>query len=344
MNNVKSIIKNLLVFVILIAVTFLIIFKSYDFKETINIVLTANYKYVILAVLCMISYFVFEGINNKMILSSLGKKIKLISSVKYSIIGFFFSGITPAATGGQPMQIYYMNKDGISVENATLSLMVQLASFQIITIGLGIVGAIVNTELFTDGFIWLFLIGTFIKMIGLSIMIIGLFYSKFSKKLVNIIIKILEKFKYDKLEEKKKQFNNMIDNYNKDAKYIKENKEIIFKSLCIVFLQFIVYYTISYFIYRSFGLNSFSWIKLIMMQALLFVSVSSLPLPGSVGVSEGGFLRIYSIIYGSAVLGSAMILNRVINFYLFMLVAAIVIIITNIINSNRKKTRIDTKN
>lgn len=344
MNNVKSIIKNLLVFVILIAVTFLIIFKSYDFKETINIVLTANYKYVILAVLCMISYFVFEGINNKMILSSLGKKIKLISSVKYSIIGFFFSGITPAATGGQPMQIYYMNKDGISVENATLSLMVQLASFQIITIGLGIVGAIVNTELFTDGFIWLFLIGTFIKMIGLSIMIIGLFYSKFSKKLVNIIIKILEKFKYDKLEEKKKQFNNMIDNYNKDAKYIKENKEIIFKSLCIVFLQFIVYYTISYFVYRSFGLNSFSWIKLIMMQALLFVSVSSLPLPGSVGVSEGGFLRIYSIIYGSAVLGSAMILNRVINFYLFMLVAAIVIIITNIINSNRKKSRIDTKN
>ncbi len=344
MNNVKSIIKNLLVFVILIAVTFLIIFKSYDFKETINIVLTANYKYVILAVLCMISYFVFEGINNKMILSSLGKKIKLISSVKYSIIGFFFSGITPAATGGQPMQIYYMNKDGISVENATLSLMVQLASFQIITIGLGIVGAIVNTELFTDGFIWLFLIGTFIKMIGLSIMIIGLFYSKFSKKLVNIIIKILEKFKYDKLEEKKKQFNNMIDNYNKDAKYIKENKEIIFKSLCIVFLQFIVYYTISYFVYRSFGLNSFSWIKLIMMQALLFVSVSSLPLPGSVGVSEGGFLRIYSIIYGSAVLGSAMILNRVINFYLFMLVAAIVIIIINIINSNRKKSRIDIKN
>ena len=183
-----------------------------------------------------------------------------------------------------------------------------------------------------------------IKMIGLSIMIIGLFYSKFSKKLVNIIIKILEKFKYDKLEEKKKQFNNMIDNYNKDAKYIKENKEIIFKSLCIVFLQFIVYYTISYFVYRSFGLNSFSWIKLIMMQALLFVSVSSLPLPGSVGVSEGGFLRIYSIIYGSAVLGSAMILNRVINFYLFMLVAAIVIIIINIINSNRKKSRIDIKN
>ena len=117
MNNVKSIIKNLLVFVILIAVTFLIIFKSYDFKETINIVLTANYKYVILAVLCMISYFVFEGINNKMILSSLGKKIKLISSVKYSIIGFFFFGITPAATGGQPMQIYYMNKDGISYKN-----------------------------------------------------------------------------------------------------------------------------------------------------------------------------------------------------------------------------------
>lgn len=337
MESIKSILKNLFIFVLLIVITFVIVFKSYDFNETINIVLEANYLYVFLAFLCMVLYFVFEGINIKMILASLGKKIKLLSSIKYGIIGFFFSGITPAATGGQPMQIYFMNKDGISVENSTLSLIVQLASFQIVTISMGLIGAIVNPELFTNGFIWLFLIGTFIKCIGLSIMIIGLFYSKFSKKIITLIIKLLEKFKYEKIDEKKHQLNSMIENYNKDARFIKENKEIMIKSLCTIFLQFIAYYTISYFVYRSFGLNTFSWIKLIMMQALLYVSVSSFPLPGAVGVSEGGFLRIYSIIYGSTILGSAMILTRVINFYLIMLIAAIVIIITTIINSNKAK-------
>ena len=74
-----------------------------------------------------------------------------------------------------------------------------------------------------------------------------------------------------------------------------------------------------------------------MMQAFLFVSVSSLPLPGAVGISEGAFLRIYSMIYGSAVLGSAMILTRGINFYLFMIFAAITVTITMMINSKKKK-------
>jgi hypothetical protein len=33
--------------------------------------------------------------------------------MRYSFIGFFFSGITPSASGGQPAQIYYMNKDNM---------------------------------------------------------------------------------------------------------------------------------------------------------------------------------------------------------------------------------------
>lgn len=337
MSSIKSLIRNIIIFILLIVITFVLVFKSYDFKQTINIVLDANGWYILLAVLCMASYFVFEGINNKMILASLGKKVKLISCVKYALIGFFFSGITPAATGGQPMQIYYMNKDGIPVENSTLSLMVQLATFQIVTIGFGIIGALFNTELLKDGFLWVFLIGAFIKCIGLFIMLIGLFYKKFSKKLIALTIKILKLIKYKDVEKKEKEFNELIDNYNDNAKFIKDNKYIMIRSLCILFLQFIVYYTISYFVYRSFGFNTYTWFEIIMIQALLFVSVSSLPLPGAVGISEGAFLRIYSMIYGDVVLGSAMILTRGISFYLFMLVGAITVIITILLNSKRKK-------
>ena len=207
MGSIKSIIRNILVFIILFVITFIIIFHSYDFNQTINIVLEANGYYILLAILCMVLYFVFEGINTKMILYSLGKKAKIINTIKYSLIGFFFSGITPAATGGQPMQIYYMNKDGIPVDSSTLSLMVQLVSFQIVTIAMGVFGALFNTELLKDGFIWIFLIGAFIKCIGLAIMMIGIFYKKFSKKLIALIIKILKIFNYKNVSEKEKEFN-----------------------------------------------------------------------------------------------------------------------------------------
>ena len=77
MSSIKSLIRNIIIFILLIVITFVLVFKSYDFKQTINIVLDANGWYILLAVLCMASYFVFEGINNKMILASLGKKVKL---------------------------------------------------------------------------------------------------------------------------------------------------------------------------------------------------------------------------------------------------------------------------
>ena len=43
----------------------------------------------------------------------------------------FFSSITPSATGGQPVQLYVMNKDNIHVAHGTMALLTELTSFQI---------------------------------------------------------------------------------------------------------------------------------------------------------------------------------------------------------------------
>lgn len=47
----------------------------------------------------------------------------LLRCISYSFIGFFFSGINPSATGGQPMQLYYMKKDGNKISSASVVLM-----------------------------------------------------------------------------------------------------------------------------------------------------------------------------------------------------------------------------
>ena len=48
------------------------------------------------------------------------KVCSLWRCVQYSFIGFFYSGITPSATGGQPVQLYYMNKDGNKGSDSTI--------------------------------------------------------------------------------------------------------------------------------------------------------------------------------------------------------------------------------
>ena len=52
----------------------------------------------------------------------------------------------------------------------------------------------------------------------------------------------------------------------------------------------LVYYSVPYWIYRAFGLNTYNLWQVLTLQAVLFATVSGIPSPGSVGVSEGGFL------------------------------------------------------
>ena len=327
MNNKRQMIRNGLFFITIIIVTFMIIFHNYDFNKTINTILEVNVIYVLLGMISMLIYFLCESINIHSILLSLGKDIPILRCLKYTLIGFFFSGITPAAGGGQPMEIYYMKKDKIPVSNSTLALLVQFSSFKVIMITFGITGAIINHHLLGKDFIWAFIIGLSLNSIAFIAMLIGLFGHKLSKKIINFLLGILDKINYSKYEVIKENTYDMLNNYYEGSKYIKKNKTIFIRTMGIVLIQMLAYYLVPYFIYRSFGLHSYNLISIIFMQAMLFISSSSIPLPGSVGISETIFLKIYLTIFGASILASAMLLNRTINFYLFMLISFIVVLL-----------------
>ena len=53
------------------------------------------------------------------------------------------------------------------------------------------------------------------------------------------------------------------------------------------------------------------------MQSVLYTTVSSLPLPGAIGISETVFLTLYSHIYTDSLLHDALLLHRGISFYIF---------------------------
>ena len=54
------------------------------------------------------------------------------SCIKYSFVGFFYSGITPSATGGQPMQLYYMQKEGHKVSDSSVVLMTVAVVYKLV--------------------------------------------------------------------------------------------------------------------------------------------------------------------------------------------------------------------
>ena len=134
--------------------------------------------------------------------------------------------------------------------------------------------------------------------------------------------------KIKNIEDKKNKIENELNKYQNSSEYIKNNKLVILKILLTTYIQFITFYSISYWVYRSFGLNEYNIIKIISIQSMLYATVSGIPSPGAVGVTEGGFIEIFKSVLPQNMISSAMILNRGISFYLLMAISGIISLIS----------------
>ena len=330
--NKQKYIRNIIILILLIIVTFFFVFKNYDLKSTIAIIESSNLFYIILGIGIMFIYFLLEAINIRSVLHALGTKTKMKTCLKYPLIGFFFSGITPAASGGQPLEIYFMQKDNIKVSNSTIALLIELSCFQLITIGCGIIGAIINHKLLLTGFIWVFIIGITLNSLALTVMLICFISPETSEVLRDLLIRIMKGLRIKNIDSKKEKIDQTIEDYKKGAVFIKTNKTVLIKSLIIVFLQVILYYLIPVCVYKALGLSGQSILHIMTIYAMLYISVSSIPIPGTVGINEASFLKIFALVFTVEKISSAMILNRFISFYIFVIIG----MITTYITINRK--------
>lgn len=329
-NSTKKLIRNFAVFIALILITLWVILKDQSIIEIISVFDNVKPQYIIIGILCMVIYLFLEGYNIRRTLKVLNENITIKQAMKYSIIGFFFSSITPAASGGQPMQIYYMHKDKISVANSTLALLINLTSMQIVTITIALFSLIFNYKFMNQVLITLFILGITLNMTALSILLISIFSKRLSRWLIMLAIKLLKIFRIKNIKEKKYKLVVELKSYQKSAKYIKSHKKMMLKILITTAVQFLIYYSIAYWTYRSLGFKGAHIMEITTMQSILFATVSSIPSPGSVGVSEGAFIEIFRNIYPTHMIKSATLLNRAINFYLFVLISGIIVVINDI--------------
>ena len=321
--------RNLVFFVGLIVFTFWFVLKDQDLNELVKAIKSADIRYIIAAAILMLIVYLMESINVRSVLISLGeKRFSIFRALKYTFIGTFFSAITPAATGGQPVEIYYMSKDKIKTANGTMAMLLQLCGFQISTLVLSILCGILNPSLLSDGIIWFYILGLVINGFALTLMLIGTFSEKLSRKFINLNIKFMKKIKLKNADKIIVKLEEGIEQYSKSSAYIKTHKFEFFKSVFRVFIQISIYHSIPYLIYRSFGLNSLNFFQLFSMQAVLYTTVSGIPLPGSIGVSETLFLKLYGTAFGAPLLSGAMLLYRFVSFYFYLIICAIVVVVT----------------
>ena len=328
-KNSKKIIKNTILFVILIILTYIFIFRKMDRKGLQDALHNTNIWIVLLGAFFAFFNIFFEAVNHYRNLKLLNEKTTFLQCLKYGIVGFFFSAITPAATGGQPVQIIYMHKDGITYTHATIVILIQSFTYIATMIFLGIVGYIINFNHISNlGFFeYFFFIGVIVNSIITIVIILAMFSKKLSQKLLNLAYRILYKINEDKAQSFKEKMEIQLQEYHSTARFILDNKKALIKTIITNLMQLIGYHSTAFFIFLALGVHGLNYIKITSMQSFLYLSVSILPLPGTIGVNETGFTILYKHLISQNIIDSAMLLTRGVSFYLYVIITGIILLI-----------------
>ena len=336
--------KKLYMFVIFILTIFMLWYLLKDhYIEIWGVIKNANYLYIGIAILMYIIYLFFDVLVYYHITKLYKDGITIWYQMYVGIVGKFFSGITPLASGGQPMQIYELTKKGVSVSNGTNIAIQSYMVFQVSLMILATIAIIINKtiHLFKPVPILagLTTIG-FIINFGILIILLCISFSKnFNRTIVKFFINILSKLKIVKdKEESLKKWNERCDEYYKNAQVLIQHKRVLFKSIMFEIASLVIGYMIPLVLAYALGFgNNIAWYATLSASSYIFIMGCYVPIPGATGGMEYAFTGFFGNFVFGYQLNTFVVIWRFITYYLPVIAGAIFFNI----NHNRKK--LDTK-
>lgn len=319
--------------IILVFVSLLIMFliMKDNFNEIMDNLLNANIFYLLLALILMILSVLFQSFSMHLYLKEIDKTYKFRDTFILMFSALFFNAITPFSSGGQPFQVYLLNKQGIKISESTNALLQNFFSYQLALITLGTVAIIVNNFLEiipnTSLLRHIVIIGFVVNVLVLAIIIYLGKAKNINTKMFNKIFNFIFSLKFIKnREELKQKANKKIDEFYESSNYFKNDKYILLKSYSFNFISLIILYIIPMFIFYSIKIYDVGIIESIVCASYTYFVGSFVPIPGGTGGLEYGFIEFFRVFSSSALISTCMILWRFITYYLSMILGAISLI------------------
>ncbi len=334
MNKLKKNVLNIAFLILLLALTLWLIFRDEDLDPVLSALKSVPVLYIIAGLILVVLYVCGESVIIKYLLSAVKIKAPLINCIRYSFVGFFFSCITPSATGGQPAQIFYMKRQKIDIPTATIILMLVTIEYKFVLVFIGLLLAVFGQGLVqsmtVEAQFYLYL-GLGLNVFCVTFMSLLVFLPETARFLITKGFVFLQKLHLMKNKNNRmERLQASMDHYKQAAVFLRENKLVIFHTTVITFVQRILLFFVTYVVYRSFGLNGYSAITVTLLQAAISISVDMLPRPGGMGISERLFLQIFTPVFGTTALTlSGMLMSRGISYYMLIIISGIVTCITH---------------
>lgn len=342
---------GLVLFTLIIGAVMVIIFANIsDFGKIWEHISKMSQSYLWIAIACVVLYLATWPVSLMILTRKGNNKPKKLDSFLIGGSEHFFNGITPFASGGQPIQVYLYAQNGMTAGQATGICLSNFIAFMIATNCYAIASLFFwgrFTETFTPATIWMVVLGFVMNLLTL------LFITSLaiSKKLRDLLIKIFAslgkiKFLTKIIDKTLPKFVDYCNNFQLASKEIMSHKMDFILAIISRGISLVFFYSIPFFILKGLGveLATQDIIFIILASSFTITTMVWVPTPGGTGGIEFAFTYIFVTFFMSMpnsqeIITASMIMWRFLTYYLLMALSAVEYIIYEIIIKKRRNKR-----
>ncbi|KLO21606.1 MULTISPECIES: lysylphosphatidylglycerol synthase transmembrane domain-containing protein [unclassified Marinitoga] len=316
-------------------VVFILISGVKNFVNNIQIFLGYNYWFLFFGFFIITIKWFIESFVIKVLL----QKVSLKQALNFTLIGQFYSYLTPFYTGGQPFQIIYISKYGIDPGQATAVILFKTFIFQISMAILGIIATIYSFFHFSIYITSSIILGVLLNSLAVFLIIFYVINQKAAINTTLYFVKILKKIGV--LKNPEKYIDEIISKVKSFIETFKlQSKRLI--NIILVFVLSIFQFSCSFLVLPVIlkGFNKNISLKFVFRSLITQITSSIIPTPGTSGGAEGIFYFLFSDFIIKERIGTVIVLWRFTTYYYVLLISGIVVLLNHKRNLNKKGSSI----
>ncbi|MCR5829524.1 MAG: flippase-like domain-containing protein [Lachnospiraceae bacterium] len=319
--------------------TLFFLLRDSEIKVVFSKIGEANIYLLILGAVFVVGFVCTESVIIRYILFNLKQGISMFKCVLVSHVGFFFCGITPGASGGQPMQVFYLAKYGVDPLMGTLVIAVVTICYKVTLVLLTIVFLVIRPSAVFEAIgsvPILFVVGVIIILSLIVFLGLCVYKTSIAFFIISKVISFGGKIKLIKNPDRTlSKAIHSIRGYEKASRFVKKHPGMIGGCMLLTLVQRLLYFSVTFIVLSALHLDP-NWLDVVAYQLVLALAVDALPLPGASGANETVFQLLYGALYADVAV-SAVILNRGITYYFMMLFTMTLSIVAHVVSLRIEK-------
>ncbi len=356
-SNKKKNIRYILYLLSIIIITTIVIWASLYEKagEIFSLFQEMNWTYFWILCGMAILIFILNSLIIWLFVKLYYKHYRFHQAVANNFVGNFYNGVTPGASGGQVAQIYTFGKQGVSISSAASVMVMSYIVYQTCLIIMGLISVsthiqdvlsiqtidlVINDLAIPVPIVIFVILGFGLNLLVIVLLVFMSYSSRFHNFISTSFINFLAKIHLvKKPEEMREKVRTQVENFRIEFRRLQSNIPFAILLFILTFLVLWINEAIPFMCGLS--LNGFADFKNAgevfhkIFLSIVFTNFHQMitgliPIPGSSGVSEFVFLRLFSAYYDASGfvdkggLNAVMLLWRFITFHIPFFVSGIV--------------------